>query len=998
MNTRLSTGRLTAVISDAVIRLCRGWRFRPFPPDAATSFLAWMTGMILCRVIAFCLLCAASVVHCEMVRADDSLRSLVDRRLAAVSGIASSRCSDAEFLRRVSLDLVGMPPTANEARAFLNDVTPNQRELLVDRLLVSPHYARHMASALDLMLMERRPNTHVTADEWQAWLLKSVRDNKPWNVLAREILLADGDDPVLRPAARFVLDRTSEPNLLTHDVSRIFFGRDMQCAQCHDHPIVADYLQADYQGLLAFMSPGYAVVRKEGDKSITMHAERAGSDLAFESVFIKGTPHRTGARMPEAVVLDEPFFLPGEEYQVAPADGVKSVPKFSRRSKLAELATSGSNVAFNQNIANRLWAHMFGRGLVHPLDLHHPDNPATDPELLRTLSERFVAMNFNIRDFLRELALSDAYQRPFDAPADMLAAATQATGQLPELKVQRPALAESATDSATKYSEATDAWYAAEAATLPVVAELDAARNAYVEAKKKADEVRNALAAVTTQQQSKHNAAKLLTEAVTSAQNAATLLPDDKVLAESVAKLTERAQQLSTEAIALTPMIEEKTTALKPLAEVQDAAKIPIDVIVAKLAPLKAAFIQAETTMLATRRESAIHSQNLTALDKRIETAEKFAQLAVQQQAIATAANTAKERVVQLKTLQRQVAEYAPVVMQAQSQLQAAAESITAATNAMNLAMTEQTRRSELASTIAAAVAATEAAQAKAIEDTVLTDAVAKLKERAAVAQASVAEYQATLTSATTAMSAATETMKVARQALDAATEENTRRQQAMNDESKAVEAANAEVATRKAEFNSRIVDVEDRLVQNFTTSSLKPLTPEQLCWTVFRVTGVYQRYWQAEVAELEKTAPLTDEQNQDAAFMAARNVELEQKTYDKLKGNIGTFVSFYAAAAGQPQGDFFATADQALFAANAGSINSWVVPAADNVADRVIKQTDSRIAAEEIYLSVLTRLPTDDEVADVTAYLAARTADRNVAAQELVWAVLNSAEFRFNH
>ena len=101
--------------------------------------------------------------------------------------------------------------------------------------------------------------------------------------------------------------------------------------------------------------------------------------------------------------------------------------------------------------------------------------------------------------------------------------------------------------------------------------------------------------------------------------------------------------------------------------------------------------------------------------------------------------------------------------------------------------------------------------------------------------------------------------MKVARQALDAATEENTRRQQAMNDESKAVEAANAEVATRKAEFNSRIVDVEDRLVQNFTTSSLKPLTPEQLCCTVFRVTGVYQRYWQAEVAELDNTAPLTD-------------------------------------------------------------------------------------------------------------------------------------------
>ena len=87
--------------------------------------------------------------------------------------------------------------------------------------------------------------------------------------------------------------------------------------------------------------------------------------------------------MPDDVAIEEPFFLPGEEYQVPPGDNVKSVPKFSRRAKLAELATNGSNQAFNQNIANRLWAHMFGRGLVHPLDLHHPDNPATDPELLQ---------------------------------------------------------------------------------------------------------------------------------------------------------------------------------------------------------------------------------------------------------------------------------------------------------------------------------------------------------------------------------------------------------------------------------------------------------------------------------------------------------------------------------------------------------------------------------------------------------------------------------------
>ena len=116
------------------------------------------------------------------------------------------------------------------------------------------------------------------------------------------------------------------------------------------------------------------------------------------------------------------------------------------------------------------------------------------------------------------------------------------------------------------------------------------------------------------------------------------------------------------------------------------------------------------------------------------------------------------------------------------------------------------------------------------------------------------------------------------------------------------------------------------------------------------------------------------------------------------MKSNVATFVTFYGAAAGQPQGDFFSTADQALFSSNGGSINSWVVPAGDNVTDRVLRQTNPRLAAEEIYLAVLTRMPTEDEVAEVTSYLTSRTGDRNLAAQELVWAVLNSAEFRFNH
>ena len=165
--------------------------------------------------------------------------------------------------------------------------------------------------------------------------------------------------------------------MLTRDIGRIFFGRDMQCAQCHDHPIVNDYLQSDYQGLFAFLAADVPIVRKEGDKQTTLQAEQAGAQVAFQSVFLH-VPRRTVARVPDGVMIDEPFYLPGEEYEVAPGDNVKSVPKFSYRAKLAELATNGSNDAFNRNIANRLWAFMFGRGLVQPRRYAEPGQSAVE--------------------------------------------------------------------------------------------------------------------------------------------------------------------------------------------------------------------------------------------------------------------------------------------------------------------------------------------------------------------------------------------------------------------------------------------------------------------------------------------------------------------------------------------------------------------------------------------------------------------------------------------
>ncbi len=928
--------------------------------------------------------------------ADDPLHVLVDQRLVPVSGVDAPQCSDAAFLRRVSLDLIGMPPGPDEARAFIQDASPDKRERLIDRLLTSVHYPRHMASTLDLMLMERRANTHVSGDEWQAWLVKSVRDNKPWNLLARELLSSDGEDPATRPAARFMLDRAAESHLLTRDIGRIFFGRDLQCAQCHDHPIVDDYLQADYHGLLAFVASSSLLTLKEGDKEKTVLAEKAGTDVSFESVFV-GIPHRTGARMPDGVAIDEPFFLPGEEYQTAPSDNVKSVPNFSRRTKLAEQATDGSNIAFNENIANRLWAHMFGRGLVHPLDLHHADNPATDPELLRLLAEQFVAMNFDIRAFLKELALTKAYQRGFDVPSDPLAVASDAAELAASLSQQLPTIEERAKLSAREYSDLTDAWYAAEATALPVAKEVDAARSQYAEARKKLDEATAALAAANAGLSAKQSAATALQQAVTALEQAVQAIPGDAEITDAVQKLTAKLQQTTAEIPGLTKSVEDLTAALPAPTEALNNAKPPLDAAVAKLAPLNSAVKEAEQQMLITRRRAAVDAGAVKSLQQRLETANLLAQLPATQQAIAVARQSVTERESEVAAAQQQLSEYTAVVSQAEANAGALAEQLAAAQAAVAAARSVHDQRVVEANSIAAAFASADAARQKIPGDAVLIEVSTKLQERTAVAQSLTAETQKTVDAALAVQQAAADALAAARNELSAVRAERDVRQQTVEAANAALVAARTDVAGRQAEFDTALGSLTDRWTKDFTVSSLKPLTPEQLCWTIFKVTGVYDAYWAAEVAELDKTSPLTDEQKQDPAALAARDIELEQRTFDKLKGNVGTFVAYYGAAAGQPQTDFFATADQALFAANGGSINSWVSPG-NTATNRVVQQTDPKLAAEALYLSVLTRIPTEEEATEVVSYLTARESDRPVASQELVWALVNSAEFRFNH
>jgi hypothetical protein len=363
----------------------------------------------------------ALTVAAAAARAEERLHVTIDRLIALQTPdydtLSAPVCSDEEFVRRIYLDLAGMIPAAAETRQFLSDTEPNKREKLIDKLLASPEHARHMQRVFDMMLMRRLPQKHVPVAEWEKFLRESFAQNKPWDEIVRTILTADGADPANRGPARFYLDREGDVNEITRDIGKLFLGANLECAQCHNHPQIEDFKQQHYYGIEAFFVRSF--VMTDNEKRVVF-AEKADGETKFESVFeirdktSKG-PQTTAPKLFEGMSISEPRFEKIDDaYIVKPNDKdktVRPVPRFSRRIKFAEFIASAENRRFCRTSANRLWALMLGRGLVHPVDLDHSDNPPSHPLLLAMLTEEFARQQLDIRLFLREIALSKTYQR-----------------------------------------------------------------------------------------------------------------------------------------------------------------------------------------------------------------------------------------------------------------------------------------------------------------------------------------------------------------------------------------------------------------------------------------------------------------------------------------------------------------------------------------------------------------------------------------------------------
>jgi hypothetical protein len=351
------------------------------------------------------------------VAAELPLHERIDELIETpIDSIVAGPASDAEFLRRLYLDFVGRIPSRDQAIAFLNDSSADKRTALIDRLIASSDFPDRLVNVFDVMLMERMGEN----DEWRRYLRGAFSGNRPWHVMATEIASPDSENEATRGSAYFISKRLEKygqnpvdyPGLV-RDFGRMFLGVDLQCAQCHDHLFVDDYRQADYQGLFAFL--GQTSIRR--DLEFPAIAEKlVTAKVAYKSVFLM-VEQQTGPRLPFGVEIDVPIFPKGEEY-LQPPDGKTRFPGRPKFSPLAELGKRlPDHPLFRTNIANRLWWVMMGRGLVTPLDRHHGDNLASHPELLDLLGEELAKHDYDMRWFIRELALTRTYQRSSLIPA-----------------------------------------------------------------------------------------------------------------------------------------------------------------------------------------------------------------------------------------------------------------------------------------------------------------------------------------------------------------------------------------------------------------------------------------------------------------------------------------------------------------------------------------------------------------------------------------------------
>lgn len=312
----------------------------------------------------------------------------VNNKLKRLKILPADLCTDAEFLRRVSLDLTGLPSTGEQTKAFLSDPRDSltKRTAKIEELLNSANYVDHWTLKWsDLLLSNRKFINEQGVWAFRNWIRNAVATNQPYNELVFELMTASGST-LENPAANYYRI-AREPREVMENMTQVFVGTRFVCAQCHDHPF-EKWTQTQYYQLSAFFG---GVGRKGG--------RRTEEEVIFDLRTPAAVTHvGTG----QAVAATFPFQLAGVE-----------LPSETPRVKLAAWLTAKENPYFAKSLANRYWSYLNGKGIIDPVDDIRLSNPPTNPELLDALTNDFIAHNFDLKHLLRTIANSHTYQRTF---------------------------------------------------------------------------------------------------------------------------------------------------------------------------------------------------------------------------------------------------------------------------------------------------------------------------------------------------------------------------------------------------------------------------------------------------------------------------------------------------------------------------------------------------------------------------------------------------------
>jgi len=329
----------------------------------------------------------------ESVAAANYIDEAAFARLRQLQIPPSAPAGDAAFLRRARLDLTALPPSEEELKAFLEDAAPDKRAKLIDTLLASEEFTDVWTMKWAEVLQVRANNNNnavggrprKAAFRYHQWLRSQIAANRPFNELAADLLRGEGSN-LANPTANYYTTAFGQPRKpmeRAEDTAQLFLGTRIQCAQCHNHPFDR-WTMDDYYGFAAFFS---GVSTKRG----AMPTE----------VFIYSNNEKSTAEHPVDGRQVSPKFLGGE----TPAVEGKDPRQF-----LADWMTSPDNKRFARNVANRAWAHFFGRGIIEPVDDGRISNPPSNEALLAALAQRLVDSKFDVRALVRDICNSTTYQ------------------------------------------------------------------------------------------------------------------------------------------------------------------------------------------------------------------------------------------------------------------------------------------------------------------------------------------------------------------------------------------------------------------------------------------------------------------------------------------------------------------------------------------------------------------------------------------------------------